>query len=793
MTRLRWRKVLRELFESKGRTALVVFSIAIGVMAFGGLLTARTVMNENLTTGYLNSRANDIAFDLSPFGQPLIHWVARQPYVTDVQGLTTYIGETVKPDGEKEDIQLTGVGDFSQLDVNILVPEAGKFPPGKDEIVLERNSLSTYNYAIGDLITVELTDQKPHQLTIVGTVHDMNTPMPITSRSVKSFVQRETLFDLGGDSTLNKLYVTIDRAALAANGENLGDYADTLSDGIEAKGVSVRSVNANLENKHWAQDNVTTMMLLLAAIGGVALAFSGFLVFNIISSFVTKQKRQIGVMKTIGASRAQIAWIFLSLVACFGLMALVIALPLSMYMAYAIATYFGSQMMNFDIDIFRPGWWVIGLEVAMALLVPMLASLVPVWQGTGMTVVEAINDGANQKSVSRFDRWLASIKLPRAWALALRNTFRHKVRLLMTLATLVMAGAFFIGVLNLYTALPNDFKRQATLESSDIKFSFSAPANKRALEVRALRGEHVAAAEGWLRSGVTLVKSDGYETERFGLYGIPENSPFTAPNLAQGRWLASVTPESRFDVVVSDEIARDYQVEVGATITLKHERETRNWQVVGIVDTREPALYGHYDTVSRWVNLRNQASEVHVRATAADAETLALVEASLSTIFTDAGLDVNDTRNAAQMLADVIATISVLIMMLLMCGVLIAVVGGLGLAGTMSLAVMERTREIGIMRSIGAGTGTLRQMLVSEGMLVGLLSLGFAWLASFPVTTVLNSALGLVLTGRPISFAVHPYAPLLWAALVLLVAVVASLLPAQNATRVSVREAIAYE
>jgi ABC-type antimicrobial peptide transport system permease subunit len=84
-------------------------------------------------------------------------------------------------------------------------------------------------------------------------------------------------------------------------------------------------------------------------------------------------------------------------------------------------------------------------------------------------------------------------------------------------------------------------------------------------------------------------------------------------------------------------------------------------------------------------------------------------------------------------------------------------------------------------------------MLVTEGMLVGLLSLGFAWLASFPVTTVLNSALGLVLSGRPISFALHPYAPLLWAALVLLVAVVASLVPAQNSTRVSVREAIAYE
>ncbi len=446
MTALRWRKVLRELLESKGRTALVVLSIAIGLLAFGGLLTTRTVMNENLTTGYLNSKANDISFDLSSYDEPLIRWIERQPYVTDVQGLTLYMGDTVLPDGTTENIQLTGISNFSQNTINLLTPEEGKFPPGKDEIVLERNSLSTYNYKIGDQITVELTDQKPRQLTIVGTVHDMNTPMPVTSRSVKSFVQSATLFDIGGESTLNKLYVKIDRSALTANDENLGDYADVLRNGIEAKGVSVRNVNANLENTHWAQDNVTTMMLLLATIGGVALVFSGFLVFNIISSFVTKQKRQIGVMKTIGASRTQIAWIFLSLVACFGLLALVIALPASMYMAYAIATFFGSQMMNFDIDVFRPSWWVIGLEVVMALLVPMLASLVPVWQGTGTTVVEAINDGANQQSINRFDRWLASIKLSRTWALALRNTFRRKVRLVMTLATLVMAGAFFIAV-----------------------------------------------------------------------------------------------------------------------------------------------------------------------------------------------------------------------------------------------------------------------------------------------------------------------------------------------------------
>lgn len=793
MTRLRWRKVLREIFESKSRTILVVLSIAIGVTAFGGLLTARTVIFDNLTIGYANSEANDITFDLSSYDEPLIRWVERQPYVTDVQGLTVYLGETTKPDGEKEDIQLTGISDFSKVNINILLPEEGKFPPGKDETVLERTSFNSYNYKIGDQITVELTDQKPRQLTIVGVIYDMNTPMALTSPSVKSYIQRETLFELGGDTNLNRLYVKIDRNALAANGENLGDYADTLRTGMEEKGVSVRGVNANLENKHWAQDNITAMMLLLASIGGVSLAFSGFLVFNIISSFVTKQKRQIGVMKTIGASRAQIAWLFLSLVACFGVLALMIALPISMYMAYLISLFFGLQMMNFNIDIFQPRWWIIALEVFVAILVPMLASLIPVIQGTGMTVVEAINDGANQQAISRFDRWLAAIKLPRAWALSLRNTFRRKVRLLMTLVTLIMAGAFFMGVFNLYTALPNDAKQQATLESSDITVTFDATNNKRALETRSLRAENVVAAEGWLRSGVTIVKADGYETESYGIHGIPENSTFAKPNISAGRWLASNTPDNRFDVVISDEIVADYPVEVGETITLKQNDQTQNWRVVGIVDTREPALYADYETVSRWVNLRNQASTIHIRGTAPDLATLEIASASLAAIYTDAGIDVTEIQSKAQMLEDVINIFSTIILMLLMCGILIAIVGGLGLAGTMSLAVMERTREIGIMRSIGAGTSTLRQMLVNEGMMVGLISLIFAWVASFPVTTLLNSALGNMLFSRPISFAIHPYAPLYWTLIVVSVAALASLLPAQNATRISVREAIAYE
>ena len=84
---------------------------------------------------------------------------------------------------------------------------------------------------------------------------------------------------------------------------------------------------------------------------------------------------------------------------------------------------------------------------------------------------------------------------------------------------------------------------------------------------------------------------------------------------------------------------------------------------------------------------------------------------------------------------------NVLILFLLFLAVLTALVGSIGLAGTMSMNVMERTREIGVMRAIGASDRTLMKMVLTEGMLIGAISYLLGALLAFPISKIMSDGI----------------------------------------------------
>jgi putative ABC transport system permease protein len=123
-------------------------------------------------------------------------------------------------------------------------------------------------------------------------------------------------------------------------------------------------------------------------------------------------------------------------------------------------------------------------------------------------------------------------------------------------------------------------------------------------------------------------------------------------------------------------------------------------------------------------------------------------------------------------------------------GLLIAIVGGLGLMG---MNVLERTREIGVMRSIGAESHMIFQLVVVEGKFIGLISWVISVLAAIPITQGLDKRLGLQLMTVPIRYIFSTQGMLIWLGVVLALSAIASLLPARNAVRLTVRDVLAYE
>jgi putative ABC transport system permease protein len=124
---------------------------------------------------------------------------------------------------------------------------------------------------------------------------------------------------------------------------------------------------------------------------------------------------------------------------------------------------------------------------------------------------------------------------------------------------------------------------------------------------------------------------------------------------------------------------------------------------------------------------------------------------------------------------------------------LTAMVGSIGLTGTMGMNVMERTREIGVMRAIGATDRQIMKTVMIEGMIIGVISWVLAVIVSFPITVLLNRIISLAIFNSPSQFVLNPLGFFIWLGLVLLLSAVASVLPARNAARLTIREVLAYE
>lgn len=124
---------------------------------------------------------------------------------------------------------------------------------------------------------------------------------------------------------------------------------------------------------------------------------------------------------------------------------------------------------------------------------------------------------------------------------------------------------------------------------------------------------------------------------------------------------------------------------------------------------------------------------------------------------------------------------------------LVAAVGGVGLASTMGVNVLERTRELGVMQAVGATPRDVLGIVVAEGVLIGALSWLLALVLSLPLSAGVGFVAGRVGLGVPLDFAVSPPAMLLWLGIVVVFAAAASFYPAWGASRMTVRETLAYE
>lgn len=797
-----WLKVWSDLWDNKVRTFLAVLSIAAGVFAIGAIFG----MVDQLTTGMDTAHQATVPSHIQMF---LTDWIDRDTAlrlkriegVEDIEVLNDVtVRYKINPDDEWRRGQLGMRDDFENQKYDILELKQGEWPK-KNHIGIERLSSQFYGIDIGDKIIFEL-DKTDRALPITGKIRHPFVPPPQFGGDAYFVMDAQGLerFNVP-PGKFGELKVRVRPYSL----EFAKEVASEIKLRLGKEGIDVAATFYQDPNKHWGRFFIDGFNLVLQIMAVTSVFTSVVLVFNTVTALITQQTSQIGVIKAIGGRTENIIKIYLAGVLVFGLLALLISLPLGAFLAFGMSRYF-LNLFNIDYEVFQFSTRAIIFQILAAIAAPLIVALWPVLNGATITVREAIASyglgGAGEFGDSRFDRFierLGSSLLSASYAMALGNMFRRKGRLALTQMVLITAGAMFLLVMSLSASITFTLDNVFARNNYDISLVFDENYRLDQTLAMARSVEGVEQAEIWFTQPASILKARqrireaGVGAE---LDGLPTGSDFFKPLIVAGRWLQ---PGDGRTIVMNQETAKENDINLGDVITLDlGALGDDEWQVIGFYriifggSFSTDAIYAPLEAVFQATTKHNEGSVLRVRTLRHTAAYQDLVRNELVNLYTKRNMEVFFNQTASEERQNADSQFSIITSMLLALAIIVAVVGGIGLMGSLSISVIERIREIGVMRAIGARSLTLMGMFVMEGVLQGI----FSWLMAIPISFLLAEtlarALGQVMFEANLDYQYNYTAVLVWLAIILGISILASLLPARNAIRISVRQSLQY-
>jgi putative ABC transport system permease protein len=813
------KKILTDFWRARTRTAFVVLACGLGIAAFTAVLASYAILTRELNAGYLATNPASFTLQTDAVDDALLNGLAAQPGVSAVEARRVVAGQLKTGPVTWRGLQLLVVKDYGGIRVNTLQPQRGAWPPATGEILIERDALQVAHARIGDVVTVRTARGQTQSLRVSGSVKDVGQAQARMENIVYGYITLATLAQLGEEPFLDRLHIVVSGARFDET--HIRRVAAALQQWMASQNHPVRRLNIPKPGQHPHAELMGLLLLALAGFGLLALLLSGIIVVNLLTALLGSQIRQIGVMKALGGTRGQLARLYFGQVLLLGAAALVLAVPAGLWGSRVLCRYL-AVFLNFDIDSFAVPLWVFWLVALVGLLVPLLAAAWPVWRGCGVSVQTALGDyGVGQRAfgVNWFDRALTDIGgLTRPLLLALRNGFRRRARLALTLLTLAAGGLFFMTALNVRTSMIYSLDRLFATRQFDLSLNLGTLQPLAPAEQAARQTPGVRQVEGWILTQGALVESEaesakgaagagaslhgggaadpgigGSGSDSFSVIGLPPETALFKPDIIDGR---ALVPGDLDAIVLNSTLAaRVAPLKVGDEIAVRMGPAQKNWRIAGVAQEpfSPPVAYVSRRYFEQAGGHQGMANSLRLALERAEPGALAETKAALERNLEAAGLRVQSSSSKGDGRYGFDQHMLMIYVFLIIVSAILAGVGGLGLLTTMSLNVLERRREMGVLRALGAPPSTVWLIIVTEGGVVGLLGWALAALAAWPVSRALGNLLVWLAFKSGLNFLFDWRGPLIWLAVSLSLCLLASFLPAWQAARRPVREAVGYE
>ncbi len=724
------RKAWGDLTRHRARTLLAVLTLGLAIASLG-FAAAPRLLNAAMNRQVLQSHLYDVGvstrvLDLTP---TQLRALGHLPGVAAVSPGLGYIAEATSTAGTA-DVEIGGTN-LASAPVDTVPLLSGRMP-GPGEVLADAANGRAAGYAVpaGGTIKVQAASGALVPLRVTGTGMNLaSTPGANGSTTPVFYTTLATAQSLADARGYNYLGFRLTDDTAAAQSRVITEVRAYLT--AQAGTDPITALPDTRSPGQWpGQSSFGHTIALLYIITILAFASALFLIAATMNTVIAEQASEIAILKTLGGRRRQIGGIILRTGAILGAGGAVAGTGLGIVIAYLLTSYFAVKLVDVSFG-FAVSVPVVVASLAAGPVLALAASLPALRRALRRPVAETLaGQGTSGYGAGRLDRLvvrsglLSGTRVPGSVRMGVRNALRQKRRSAAAIAQVAVAAGLAIAFL----ALGQSVTAVIGQTIGTLHFSLGVgmtpgrgarPFGRQALAI-------AASTPGVTGAEPVETSSVQYNGQTYPAWGLGAR-PLYSYRLSAGRWFttADTAPGAAAaipPVVLGPNLARAAHAHVGQILTLSVAAGPARVRVIGIdtVPTNSgDTVYFPLPVLERLDGGPGTADSIWVSTASATHAAIDRVTAAVTARLAAAGYPVS-TQEIYVIDAQITAAEKSILAIVEILGLVVVAIMLMGLVSALSMNVFERTREVGILRSVGARARHIRRVFSAEAVVLAI-------------------------------------------------------------------------
>jgi putative ABC transport system permease protein len=711
------KKAWNDLSRRKARTVFTVLTVALAVGSLG-LLFVSPMMDRAMSQEVQEGRLHNLRFMLAnaSLNDSDVEALEAIENVLGVEAHKMFLTK-VKVGPRTCAAVIIGVDSFSDQKVDRIFVLSGR-APAVMEVLGDASNAKYTAFSAGEGGTATVLDASGRQTTfnITGAGRSLQFSVYAQYIGAVFYATSETVRVMAGPATTT--FLDVDLAGDSDREISMATSAVGARLAQLEPGAVLRATPESASDDKWpGKEGFGSMMAGFSIITYLALLTGVVLISNTMNTTMLEQTREIGCLKAVGATRGQVARLYITMAAIIGALGSAAGIALGIIIGNWMCQVLGPILgITPGLDVYLPGLLIsfaagVGLSVAAA--APAL------WRGIRLGTREALDESTSgYKGAGRLMRALTGSRgVPRTVQMGSRNVGRNTGRSAATVLQLALAVATLLSIASIGSSV------QASISSAfdDMDYDMEVTSQGGLGTLDPSVGERIMAIPGVSMVEPYSVSNFKLAGEKVAAFGLPSGTKTHVVRITEGRWFSQSECSGAQQVaVISTSLSKLKGIPAGGDVKIETPAGLMQFKVVGLTDTiiqMGRVVYVPMPTMQSLMGMGTNVSGFAVKLASHDHGSIDAAATEIQSSLEKKGFLTEVTvmyileRQNVQGFMDVMNMIQGL-------GFMIVLISMVGLANNLTMNVLERTREIGIMRCIGAGAGSIRAVFSSEGLML---------------------------------------------------------------------------